>query len=108
MDERKYYGQQCQDDKINEDFRIFHKNLVNQVIQFCIQHNITIDEFSLKADCLEESIKYGSWQACTDSSFEFSKFTDDYKDLNGGRLFNLSKEEIDKIISKQESFLFSM
>lgn len=69
----KYPMQECQDETINEDFRMLHNDIVNTIIQFCVGHNIVIDEFYLNADCLEESIKAGSWQPCTDSCFQFDK-----------------------------------
>ena len=79
-DNRKYPGQQCQDERLNYKFRRLHSFLVNQVINFCKSNNILIDEFHLNADCLEGSIKAGSWQACTDSCLKFDKFTQEYKD----------------------------
>lgn len=92
-DTRPFPGQQCQDESINKEFRELHESLVNQVIDFCKTHNITIDEFYLNADCLKESIKYGSWNACTDSSLVFDKMTD---------------EEYNRIKAQQEPYLFSM
>jgi len=79
-DNRKYPGQQCQDEHLNYKFRRLHLFLVNQVINFCKSNNILIDEFHLNADELEDSIKFGSWQACTDSCLRFDKFTQEYKD----------------------------
>ena len=73
-DNRKFPGQQCQDERLNYKFRQLHKHLVNEVIEFCKSHNIVIDEFRLNADGLAESIPYGSWQSCTDSGLTFEKF----------------------------------
>lgn len=106
-DNRKYFGQQCQDDEINKKFRELHKKIVDEIILFCKENNIEIDEFYLSADCLEESIKYGSWQACTDSSLVFNKFTDEYKYVMCMEK-NVSKEEFEKIKLDQESFMYSM
>lgn len=78
-DNRKYPFQQCQDENINKDFRILHHDIVNMVIQFCLKHNIIIDEFGLTADEVGGSIKSGSWQACTDSCFTFDKFSQEHK-----------------------------
>lgn len=36
-----------------------------------------IDRVMFTADCLQESAKYGSWQACTDSTCELETWTDD-------------------------------
>lgn len=73
-DNRKFPGQQCQDSKLNKKFRELHKNVVDIIIHFCKENNITINEFHLNADALEESIKFGSWQSCTDSCLTFDKF----------------------------------
>ena len=69
----KYPMQQCQDDAINDDFRALHHDIVNTIIQFCVKHNIVIDEFNLHADGLEDSIKHGEWCASTDSSFRMDE-----------------------------------
>jgi hypothetical protein len=36
-----------------------------------------IDRVIFTADALQESAKYGSWQACTDSTCELEKWTND-------------------------------
>jgi hypothetical protein len=66
----KYFGQQCQDDILNQKFRELHHKLVNEVISFCKENNVSIDEFHLDADCVKPSIPYGNWEACTDSCLE--------------------------------------
>ena len=106
-DTRKYFGQQCQDDNINKEFRMLHKNIINQIIQFCNKHNIIVDEVHLNADCLDGSIPYGSWQACTDSYFGLDKFTEDYKDAITLNKVTTEKE-FKKLKLKQEPFIFSM
>lgn len=73
-DNRKFPGQQCQNERLNYKFRRLHLFLVNQVINFCKSNNISINEFHLNADALEDSIKAGSWQSCTDSCLTFDKF----------------------------------
>lgn len=65
---RKIYGQVCQDEQLTKEFRELHVELVDRVIEFCKDHKITIDEFSLFADGLRGSIEEGSWKPCTDSS----------------------------------------
>lgn len=106
-DNRKYYGQQCQNDNINKEFRELHYSIVKQIIEFCNKHNITIDEFHISADDLEKSIEYGDWISCTDSSMVFNKFTQDYKDTISLKTIT-SNKEFEKIKLKQEPFLFSM
>lgn len=117
-DTRKFYGQQCQDERLNYKFRRLHTFLVNQIINFCKSNHISINEFSLSADGLEGSIEYGSWQACTDSSFVFRKFDDDYKKAFmecDKEFYNQLKAEgkdinkvLNKIEAKQEPFMYSM
>lgn len=105
-DNRKYYGQQCQDEKINNAFRNLHKNIVDEIIGFCNAYGISIDEFHISADCLEGSIKAGSWQPCTDSSLRFDKFSQEYKDIISMKKI-VSDDEFNKIKFKEEPFLFS-
>ena len=66
----KYYGQQCQDNTLNQKFRELHHKLVNEIISFCKENNISIDEFHLNADGVLGSIPYGRWEPCTDSCLE--------------------------------------
>lgn len=117
-DTRKFYGQQCQDERLNYKFRRLHTFLVNQIINFCKSNHISINEFSLSADGLEGSIEKGSWQACTDSSFIFRKFDDDYKkafmecDKEFYNQLKAEGKDINKVLNeieaKQEPFMYSM
>ena len=107
-DTRKYYGQQCQDDKTNGDFRVLHHEIVGMIIRFCKEHNIIADEFHISADGLAESIPYGSWQAPTDSSFTIMKFSEEYKDVFHHMKKIVTKEEGERIKNEQEPYLFSM
>ena len=79
MEEKiNYSWQTCQDKETMEDFSKLHRELVNKVIQFCKEHNIEVDEFSLTADGLRGSIPYGKWQAGSDSSFSlYDRFAED-------------------------------
>ena len=88
-DTREYPGQQCQDEKINTAFRNLHKRIVDEIIGFCNAWNISIDEFHIKADGLAESIPHGSWQSCTDSSFVFKKYSDEYNFESIGFKYNI-------------------
>lgn len=106
-DNRKYPMQQCQDDLLNQKFRVLHKQIVNAIIQFCKENDIIIDEFHLNADCLEESIKAGSWQSCTDSCLRFDKFTEEYKDAIDMKKI-VSDKEFNRIVANEEAFLISM
>ena len=68
-EEPKYSWQQCQDEELNKEFSELHKKIVNEVIAFCKEHNLEIDEFHLGADGVRCSIQYGQWTPATDSSF---------------------------------------
>ena len=103
----KYYGQQCQDEVLNKKFRELHHKLVNEIIAFCKENDIEIDEFHLNADGVEGSIPYGQWEACTDSCLSFEKFSEDYKAvINFDKL--ATDKEWRKIKSEQQPFLVSM
>ena len=105
--EEKYYGQQCQDEELNNKFRKLHEKIVNEIIAFCKENNIIVDELHLNADSLEESIKFGSWQSCTDSCLSFEKFTERYKNVISFKE-RVSNAEWQKIKFEQEPFLVSM
>ena len=104
---KKFPMQICQDEELTMKFRALHLEIVNKIISFCKENNIDVDEFHLNADELHDSIKYGSWQSCTDSAFSMIKFTDEYKDV-----LSLKKKVDDKtwkrIKFEQEAYLFSM
>jgi len=112
MEDKKIYGQQCQDEKLTYKFRQFHKFIVDQIINFCKCNNIVIDEFHLNADSLAGSIEYGSWQPCTDSCLSFEKFTEDYKkafiEMDRDFLKDKTKKDLDLIKLDQEPYLCSM
>ena len=88
-EEKKYPLQTIQDEETTTAFRELHTRLVNEVIAFCKEHNVDANEFWLHADCLDESAKVGSWQACTDSCFELYKYSyDQPRDLQRPLLFS--------------------
>lgn len=105
--DKKYPMQICQDDNITRKFRELHKELVDKIISFCKENNISIDEFHLNADGVDGSIPYGEWQACTDSSFSMIKFTDEYNDVVSLRKI-VDGKEWKRIKLEQENFLFSI
>ena len=107
MNPRKFYGQQCQDEKITMEFRELHKEIVDRIIKFCNDHNITIDEVTMKIYDIDESIPYNSWQAPTDSALTFMKFSDDWKAVMRCEK-TVTKKEFEKIKFDQEPYLFSM
>ena len=103
----KYVGQQCQDDLLNQKFRVLHHQIVNAVIQFCKENDITTDEFHLSADGVDSSIPYGEWESCTDSCFTLEKFTDEYKEA---MLMERAIDEQDwkRIKCEQKPFMVSI
>ena len=105
--DKKYPMQICQDDNLTHKFRELHKELVNKIISFCKENNISIDEFHLNADGVDGSIPYGEWQSCTDSAFSMIKFTDEYNDAVSFRKI-VDDKEWKRIKLEQENFLFSM
>ena len=107
MVDKKYPMQLCQDDNLTRKFRELHKELVNKIISFCKENNISIDEFHLNADGVDGSIPYGEWQSCTDSGFSMIKFTDEYNDVVSLRK-KVDNKEWKRIKLEQENFLFSM
>ena len=105
--DKKYPMQLCQDDNLIHKFRELHKELVNKIISFCKENNISIDEFHLNADGVDGSIPYGEWQSCTDSGFSMIKFTDEYNDAVSLHKI-VDDNEWKRIKLEQENFLFSM
>ena len=104
---KKYFGQKCQDDTLNQKFEKLHHKLVNEIISFCKENNIIIDEFHLNADGVEGSISFGEWESCTDSCLSFEKFTERYKNVISFKE-KVSNKEWEKIKFEQEPFLVSM
>jgi len=104
-DNRKYPMQQCQDDLLNQKFRVLHKQIVNAIIQFCKENNIMIDEFNLYADGLEDSIKHGQWCPSTDSSF---RMDESLERENGKAVWEMNNKEYKLAKVNHEPFLFSM
>lgn len=102
---RKYPMQHCQDDLVNQKFRVLHKQIVNAIIQFCKENNIMIDEFNLYADGLEDSIKHGQWCPSTDSCF---RMDETLERENGKSVWEMNNEEYKLAKIKHEPILISM
>ena len=66
------------DPELHKAFDELHKKIVDMVLQFCKEHNLTdVDEFYVGADGLMGSIPYGEWCACTDSCMTITKAAED-------------------------------
>ena len=104
MSELKKSWQKCQNEEIDENFRKLHSKLVNEIITFCKENNIEIDEFSLSANGVRESIKCGEWCPDTDSCFSLDE--DIYTEI--GRIVNVTKEEYLNAKFNHKPFLISL
>lgn len=70
----EYFFQECQNKQVNENFKCFHKYLVDTIIAFCKVNKLTdIDEVTFRVDHLKDSISKGEWKPWTDSSLELFK-----------------------------------
>lgn len=76
--EKKYSWQTCQDEELSKKFCILHDMLVEQIIEFCLENGIKIDDVHLDIDGLRDSIMFGQWTAATDSSMAMYSFDDEH------------------------------
>lgn len=66
------------DPELHEAFGELHTEIVNMVIRFCKEHNLNdVDEFSVHADGIVDSLEFGEWCPCTDSSMKMVKVVED-------------------------------
>lgn len=75
---KKYHWQTCQDEELNKKFCVLHHTLVNQIVEFCLENDIKIDDVHLDIDGLRYSIKFGQWTAATDSSLTMYRFDEEH------------------------------
>ena len=106
MEDLKKTWQKCQNEEIDEKFKKLHNKIVNQIITFCKENNIQIDEFSLSADGVRESIKFGKWCPPTDSCFRFDESI--YAEIGRTNLMNLTEEEYQNVKFNHKPFLISL
>ena len=63
-----------ENNELQEKWSELHNEIVQKVIDFCKEHNITeATDFVISADGLNESIEYGYWTPGTDSSMALEK-----------------------------------
>lgn len=106
--EEKFYGQKCQDEKLNEDFRNLHKEIVNRIAEFCKVHDLVIDDFKIGADGFEWSCKEGRWMGATDSYFSCWQYSKEYKDAFF-RCRIKDKDQIERLVEEGKlPFMYSM
>ena len=106
MKEFKKFYQKCHNEEIDKKFRKLHNKLVNEIVTFCKENNIEIDEFSLSADGVRESIKCGKWCPPTDSCFRFDESI--YAEIDRTNLMNVTKEEYENAKFNHKPFLISL
>ncbi len=106
MEEFKKTWQKCQNEEIVKKFGKLHRKLVNEIIAFCKENNIEIDEFNLSADGVRESIKYGEWCPCVDSCFRFDESL--YTEISRTNLMPVTKEEYENAKFNHKPFLISL
>ena len=75
---RKYWeyvfeSETNRDPELHSAFGELHLKIVNEVIQFCKEHNLDVDKFSIMADGLLNSRDFGEWGPATDSSMAMWK-----------------------------------
>lgn len=89
------------DPELHNAFSKLHEDIVNMVIRFCKEHNITdVDEFHVGADGLRESIPYGEWCPCTDSSMSVVKMIENPD--------SASKKHFPEIPDRENPFLYEI
>ena len=55
------------DPELHLKFVDLHTKIINEVVNFCKENNLAVDELSISATGLKESIDFGSWHPGTDS-----------------------------------------
>lgn len=56
------------DTELHKAFSELHHKLVEEIIQFCKEHKLEVDEVHINTDGIRGSRDYGQWTCCTDSS----------------------------------------
>ena len=75
------------EEKTEEKFYKFHKHLVDEVIKFCKENDLTnIEQVDLSIDNLGMSIKTGEWSGATDSSLTFYDHIITQADIHDGNI----------------------
>ncbi len=76
--EKKFGWQICQDEGLNEKFCELHHTLVEQIIVFCKDNNLEIDDVHLDIDGFRDSIQFGQWTAASDSAMTMFRFDEEH------------------------------
>lgn len=67
------------DPELHEAFSRLHEEIVDKVVAFCKEHDLDVDEFSVRADGILSSKKHGCWTFATDSSMALYSMKEDGK-----------------------------
>lgn len=102
---KKYSWQQNQDEELQKKFYELHHKLVDEVILFCKENNLVIDEFHLGADGVQGSIEYGKWCPCTDSSFSVDR---DITTELGKDALDITQKEYKEFKVSHKPFILSL
>ncbi len=89
------------DPELHDAFSDLHEQIVNLVVKFCKDHNLTdVDEFHIGADGIKGSIPYGIWCPCTDSSMSIIKLIKNTEEA--------SKKYCPELPDREHPFLFEI
>lgn len=78
------YGKYETPTSTQDDLSDLQEALMNTLINFCRERNLTdIDCISFGVDGLQDSVEYGEWTPCTDSSLAAHGYQDDTLKLIG-------------------------
>ncbi len=89
------------DPELHKAFSQLHEDIVNLVIKFCKDHNLTdVDEFYVGADGIKGSIPYSIWCPCTDSDMSIIKLVKNTEEV--------SKENWSEFPDRENPFLFEI
>jgi len=85
------------DPELHKAFGELHEKIVNDVIAFCKEHRLEVDEFCVRADGLRGSRDFGKWCPCTDSSMSMHVL----KKVDGGRKDHM-------VVDRESPFLYEI
>lgn len=66
-----------EDEILKEDFKEFHREIIQKIINFCQAHHIEPHGMNMTISDLASSVDEGVWVPATDSTFELYNHTDD-------------------------------
>lgn len=92
-----FEGETNRDPELHRAFGRLHEKIVNEVIAFCKEHRLEVDEFCVRADGLRGSRDHGEWGPCTDSAMSMHVIK---KKRSGGRTY--------LAVDREKPFLYQM